>query len=130
MCSDPSRPPERSWPEKFRDAFRGTRLGIRGQSSFYVHFFFAAAVVITGFIFQVDRIEWCLLVGCIAGVLTTEMLNSALEWVVRSLPEADDPRLGQALDIGSAAVLLASIGAVVVGLLIFVPHFIKMFGSG
>ncbi|MCS7304627.1 MAG: diacylglycerol kinase family protein [Thermoguttaceae bacterium] len=130
MVSEPDRIPDRSWPEKFQDAFRGTKLGIRGQKSFYVHFFFAAAVVIAGWVFQVDRIEWCLLVLCIATVLTTEMLNSALEWVVRSLPERDDPHLGQALDIGSAAVLIISIGSVIVGLLVFVPHLLKVVSSG
>jgi diacylglycerol kinase len=130
MVFDPDRIPDRSWPEKFQDAFRGTKLGVRGQKSFYVHFFFTAAVVVAGFVFHVDRMEWCLLVLCIVGVLTTEMLNSALEWVVRSLPERDDPRLGQALDIGSAAVLIVSIGSVFVGLLVFVPHLLKMFSGG
>lgn len=121
---------ERSWPQKFQDAFRGAKLGIRGQKSFYVHFFFAGAVVLAGWFFQVNRIEWAILVMCITGVLTTEMLNSALEWLVRTLPQHDDPRFGQALDIGSAAVLIASIGSVVVGLLIFVPHLLSLLSGG
>ena len=37
--------PGRGWPEKFRDAFRGVKVGVRGQSSFFVHLFFAAAVI-------------------------------------------------------------------------------------
>ncbi len=130
MFSDTDRPPERSWPEKFQDAFRGAKLGIRGQSSFFVHFFFAAAVVVAGFVLEVDRIEWCLLVVCITGVLTAEMFNSALEWLGRAFPEDHDPDLGRALDIGSAAVLIASIGAVIVGILVFGPHLLKIFGGG
>src|SRR5207249_11700618 len=39
-----TRPP-RSWRSKFRDALRGVKLGIRGHSSFFVHFFFAALVI-------------------------------------------------------------------------------------
>ena len=40
-----SPPPRRSWRDKFKVAFRGLKLGIRGHSSFSVHFFFAALVV-------------------------------------------------------------------------------------
>lgn len=122
MLNEPETSPERPWAEKFRDALRGAKLGIRGQSSFFVHFFFAAAVVVAGVVMEVELVEWCLLVLCIALVLACEMFNSALEWLVRSLTEEHDPQLGRALDIGSAAVLLASAGAVVVGTVIFGRH--------
>jgi len=130
MIADPNRVPDRSWPGKFQDAFRGVRLGVRGQKSFYVHLFFSIAVVLAGVLFQVDRTEWCLLILCIAGVLTAEMFNSALEWLARSLPEGGHPQLGSALDIGSAAVLIASIGSVIIGLLVFVPHLLKLLSNG
>jgi hypothetical protein len=35
----------RSWRAKFAAAFRGLKLGVRGHSSFFVHFFFAALVL-------------------------------------------------------------------------------------
>lgn len=38
--------PPRPWRGKFHDAFRGVKLGIRGHSSFFVHFFVAALVVL------------------------------------------------------------------------------------
>jgi len=107
MLEEPERPPERSWIDKFRDAFRGAKLGVRGQSSFFVHFFFAAAVIVAAIVLEVDYLEWCVLVLCIAGVLAAEMFNSALEWLARSLTAEADSRLGRALDIGSAAVLVA-----------------------
>src|SRR5262249_37078383 len=37
--------PRRPWRRKFGDAYRGLKLGIRGHSSFFVHFFFTALVV-------------------------------------------------------------------------------------
>ncbi len=118
MIDDPVSP-ERSWAEKFRDAFRGVKAGVRGQSSFFVHFFAAAAVLVTGIVLGVDMIEWCLLLLCIAGVLTTEMLNSALESMAKAITGESDPHLGNSLDIGSAAVLIASLGASTVGAIIF-----------
>ena len=110
---------DRTWWEKFRDAFVGLKLGVRGQSSFFLHVFSAATVIVLAAILGVSLIEWCLLLLCIAGVLTAEMLNSALESMAKAITDQHDPHLGIALDVGSAAVLLASTGAATVGTIIF-----------
>ena len=110
---------KRSWPKKFRDAFRGVRVGVRGQSSFGVHFFFAGAVLVAAGLMRVTLVEWCLLLLCIAIVLTAEMFNSLLESMAKAITDQHNPHLADALDIGSAAVLVASIGASIVGAIIF-----------
>ena len=110
---------DRTWREKFRDAFIGLKLGVRGQSSFFVHVFSAAAVIVVAAVLGVSLIEWCLLLLCIAGVLTAEMLNTALESMAKAITDQHDPHLRISLDVGSAAVLLASAGAAVVGTIIF-----------
>jgi diacylglycerol kinase len=109
----------RSWAEKFRDAFRGVGLGVRGQSSFRVHFFFAAAVIVAAAVMRVSLVEWCVLVLAIAVVLAAEMVNSALEFLARAITDEHDPRVAHALDVGSAAVLVAAVGAVIAGSLVF-----------
>jgi diacylglycerol kinase len=111
---------ERPWLCKFRDAFRGVKAGVRGQSSFFVHFFLTAAVIVAAVVLRVDLIEWCILLACVAIVLTAEMFNSALESMAKAITGESDPHLGNSLDIGSGAVLVASIGAAVVGSIIFV----------
>ncbi len=118
----------RLWAEKFRDAFRGLKDGVRGQSSFFAHFFAAAAAVGVGAVLQVTSLEWCLLALCIFGVLAAEMFNTAIETIARSINDQTDPNLRQALDISAAAVLLAAAGALVVGLILFVPRFAELLG--
>ena len=109
----------RSWAKKFRDAFRGARQGVRGQGSFFVHVFFVAAVVLSAMALRVERIEWCALVLCITIVLAAEMFNRRWRrWPGRSTPRGT-PISGDALDIGSAAVLLCAVGAAAVGLIVF-----------
>jgi diacylglycerol kinase len=122
--------PSRSWLRRFRDAFYGIREGVRGQSTFFVHFFVAAAVLAAGVAMQVDRYEWCLLVLCIAGVVTAELFNSALESMAKAVTTENDPRIGAALDIAAGAVLVASIGASVVGACIFFPRFVALLRGG
>ena len=114
--------------DKFRDAFRGVKLGIRGQTSYFVHLFFAAAVVVAGLVLKVSMLEWCLLLLCIAGVLTAEMFNSALEALARAITREHDPAVGEGLDMASAAVLMAAIGSAIIGALLFAQHLGPMFG--
>jgi diacylglycerol kinase len=111
---------DRSWARKFRDAFHGVKEGIRGQSSFRGHFFAAGAVIAAATALGTSVTEWCLLLLCITVVVTTELLNSALESMAKAITREHDPHVGNALDIGSAAVLLASMGAAIVGALVFV----------
>ena len=92
---------------------------MRGQSSFFVHFFVAAAVVAAAAVCEWICYEWCLLVLCIAGVMAAEMFNSALESMAKAITGENDPHLGNSLDIAAAAVLVASIGASFVGAIIF-----------
>jgi len=111
---------EHSWSRKFRNAFRGVKLGVRGESSFFVHFFVAAMVVAAAVALSCNLVEWCLLVGAVAAVLVAEMFNSALERMAKAVDQRHNPQLRDALDIGSAAVLLATIGAAVIGAIVFI----------
>jgi diacylglycerol kinase len=111
----PRRRPGRGWPAKLRDAGRGLKLGIRGHSSFFVHFFAAALVAAVAAALQCAVLEWALLLGCVGAVLTTELFNSALETLFHGLDSATKERLVGVLDIAAGAVLLAGVTAAVVG---------------
>ena len=118
----------RPWREKFREAFRGMKRGIRGHSSFYIHFFFAALVVAVAGVLQVGWVEWCLLLGCIGFVFTAELFNSAIETLFHGLDEESKKRIHGCLDIAAGAVLMASLTAAAVGGIVFVRHFLAMAG--
>lgn len=107
------------WNAKFRNAFRGLWLAVRDQNSFRVHGVFTAAVVAAAGLLRVGLVSWCVLVLCITMVLLTELLNTALEWMAQAVDRRENPRIGVALDIASAAVLVSAAGAVVVGAIIF-----------
>ena len=97
-----------AWREKFREAFRGVKLGIRGHSSFSVHFFCAALAVATCVALECRLIEWCLIVLCIAGVFVAELFNSAIEALFHGLDVTTKSRWNASLEIAAGAVLTAS----------------------
>jgi diacylglycerol kinase len=122
-------PAPRTWYEKFRDAFRGVRTGMRGQSSFQVHLGATVAVIIAAALLRCTLWEWCILALCIGGVLTAEMINSAMEYLAKAIDENHNPHLGDALDTGSAAVLFASLAAAVVGAIVLLSRVITIMRS-
>lgn len=117
---EPATPPRlrRPWSQKFRDALRGLKFGIRGHSSFFVHFFAAALVIPAALVMDCSLEQWCLLMLCIGVVLTAELFNSAIETLHRGLDAETRERTWKSLDIAAGAVLTASVTAAGVGVLV------------
>ena len=120
--------PKRPWSAKVRDALRGVRLGVRGHSSFYVHVPCAILAFALAVILKCDRIEWCLIVGCVGFVLVAELANSALETLFHALDDQTKGRMLGCLDVAAGAVLVAAVTAVIVGAIVFVPKIVAACG--
>jgi diacylglycerol kinase len=124
----PSSP--RTWQHKFRDTVRGTLVAIRGDSSFAAHFAIALAVVGAAAVLRVSRTDWCLLVLCITLVMTAEFFNTAIEQLAKAISGEFHPHLRDGLDISGGAVLVASLGAAVVGIIVFLPYIGRFLAGG
>src|SRR5262245_45098140 len=120
--SDIDQPPPRTWVQKFRDSGRGLFVAIRGDASFAVHLFAAGSGLALAATLPVTRAESCILILCIALVITAELVNTSLERLAKAVAHEFDPHVRDALDISSGAVLAASIGAAAIGCLILLPH--------
>src|SRR5215208_1329523 len=91
----------RGWRDKFREAFRGVKLGMRGHSSFSVHFFAAALAVAACVALDCRLVEWCLILLCIGGVFVAELFNSAIETLFHGLEAATRSRWNGCLEIAA-----------------------------
>jgi diacylglycerol kinase len=116
----------RSWRERLRPAFRGIKLGIRGHSRFFVHFFGSALVMASAIVLRCDVVQWCLLLGCIGIVFITELLSSAIVALYRGLDGESKSRAAPCLDIATGAVFLAILTASAIGSLVFVARLLEM----
>ena len=113
---------QRGWKAKFRDAFRGIGQACRGEKSFVVHFSAAILVVTAAALLKVTTTEWCLLILCIAIVFSAETFNSSIESLARAVTEEQNAHVGRSLDTAAGAVLIAAMGAAVVGVVVFLPY--------
>lgn len=111
-----------TWSTKFRVAVVGLVWALRDQASFYVHLSVAAVVIVVAALLRLQPWQWLGLIFAIGGVLTAELFNTALELLVAVVHPDQDPRVGRVLDVAAAAVLVASLTAVTIGLLILGPE--------
>ncbi len=125
MNSAPNRTPH-TWASKFRHAFRGLGVGVTRQNSFLVHVPVATAVLVAATCFRVTEAEWCILTLCITVVCSAEMFNSALENMAKAVTREYREELRSSLDTAAAAVLVAALGSVVVGVIIFAPRLLPL----
>ena len=119
------RPPERRWQRRvasFGHAGRGVWVALRSEVHLRFHAVTTAVVIGAGLYYQIARLEWALLALAVAGVWTAELLNTAIEALTDLASPAWHPLAGKAKDVAAGAVLLAALGALVVGGLIFGPR--------
>lgn len=109
----------------FRFAFKGLSYAYQTQINFKVHFFAGLLAVLLGWYLQINQNQWLWLSLAIALVLLTELLNTAIEVLVDLISPGYHVKAGIIKDISAAAVLISAIFAIVVGLIIFIPHIIN-----
>jgi undecaprenol kinase len=106
------------------NALNGIIVGIRTHRNFKIMLVIAAVVIGMGFYFHINRFEWAMIWICISVVLCLELMNSAIEELLNHLHPDRHPAIGRAKDIAAGAVLLASLISAIVGLYIFLPHWV------
>ena len=110
----------------FRYAFLGVRTVFRDQHNIRIEAVMAALAVTAGFIFSLSATEWILLLLVIALVLSLEMVNTALEYLVDLASPGRHPVAGKIKDIAAGAVLISAIFSVIIGLILFIPKILNL----
>jgi diacylglycerol kinase (ATP) len=107
--------------KSFSYAFKGIAILFVTQPNARIHGIVLTMVVIAGFYFNIDRTEWLSIALVSALVLSAEAMNTAVEFVVDMASPDYHVLAEKAKDVAAAAVLLAAFGAIIVGLIIFLP---------
>jgi diacylglycerol kinase (ATP) len=106
-----------------RHALRGIRIMVASQHNAWLH---AVATVGAGALVGLSAFEWCWIVLAIVSVWTAEALNTAFEFLTDVASPTFHPVAGKAKDVAAGAVLLAAVGAVVIGSLVFWPKVVDL----
>jgi diacylglycerol kinase (ATP) len=113
----------------FGYAFAGLGHLLATGRNFRIEVGIGLVALAAGVWLRIERWEWAVLVLTNSLVLILEAVNTAIENAVTLASPSLDPRAKAAKDVSAAAVLVAALAAVAVGVLIFgarVPPFAVM----
>lgn len=107
--------------KSFKHAFNGLIHLFKTEHNSWIHVVAVLVVVVAGFFFKINTVEWILVTFAIGLVFTTEVINTSIERLVDLASPNQNQLAKEAKDLAAAAVLVAAIIAVIIALLIFVP---------
>jgi len=112
---------KRTITSSFGYAWEGTTEAFKNEPNFKIHLVFAALAITAGFVLKISSQEWTTLILTVSAVITLELINTAIE----ALVDITSPKISRlaktAKDVSAAAVFATSLGALIIGLIIFLP---------
>ena len=117
------------WIETVNCAIEGILWSVRTQRHMRIHFIAALGVLFAALYFQLSNLEFLLLVLAAIFVLFAELFNTAIEVVVDMLSPDYSEQARLAKDVAAGAVLMASIGAAVLGYLVLSGDALRLVGD-
>ena len=113
----------------FKAAFEGIASTYKKEQNIKIHTIISLIVVLAGFIFKINYIEWLVCLVLIGFVMMAEFFNTSIEYVVDLASPDIHPLAKAAKDTASAGVLMMAIIAAVIGCVIFIPKIIEFVGG-
>ncbi|MEP0804374.1 MAG: diacylglycerol kinase family protein [Chloroflexota bacterium] len=105
----------------FGHAFRGWWYVLKTQHNAWIHAVAAVAVFLLALWLGLPARDWAVLILTVTMVFAAEFVNTAIEAVVDLASPVHHPLAKVGKDVGAAAVLIAALAAVLIGLLILGP---------
>jgi diacylglycerol kinase len=105
----------------FRFAFNGLKVFFRSEMKSRIHACFAIAAIALGILLDILSIEWIAITLAIGMVYMAEIVNTAIELIVDHIVPEKDKWAGLVKDFSAAAVLVAALSALTIGIIIFLP---------
>lgn len=110
----------------FYNAARGIVLVFKTEQSFRLQTLAGIGALACAWALRFSRDEWFALIIAIGAVLALELVNSVFERVIDAFKPRLHPAVRDMKDIMAGVVLVASLGALAVGLILFVPRLVPL----
>jgi diacylglycerol kinase len=106
----------------FRFAWAGLKYILAAERSARLHLAASLLALLLGWLLGLSAWEWLWIVLAIGWVWTAETFNTSIERLADAVTMERDDRIRAVKDMAAAGVLVSAAGALVIGLIIFVPH--------
>jgi len=106
----------------FKHALNGIAHVFKKEQNFKTHIIATILVITAGILFSIDKTEWMIIIIAISIVTAFEIINSAIEYLCDFVSPEYNEKIKHIKDASAGAVLISAIGALVLGLVIFLPR--------
>jgi diacylglycerol kinase len=105
----------------FGYAFQGWIYVLRNEPNAWIHAFATVLIIPLAFWLHLPARDWAVLLLAIVMVWAAEFFNTAIESIVDLASPEENPLAKVGKDVGAAAVLIAALTSILIGLLILGP---------
>ena len=119
----------RTLKKSFGYALKGFAYAFKHEQNFRIQTVIGLCVIIAAAAFRVKAWEAVALTGMIIGVLVLEIANTVIEKLIDLLKPRMEQYSGIVKDLMATAVLLSSLGSIIVGLIIFLPYILPLLST-
>ena len=105
----------------FGYAFQGWGYVLRNEPNSWIHAFITVLIIPLAFWLHLPARDWAVLLLAIIMVWAAEFFNTAIESIVDLVSPEEHPLAKASKDVGAAAVLIAALTSILIGLLILGP---------
>lgn len=110
----------------FKYAIEGILQTLKSERNMKIHIFMMFLVIVFGIILKISVFEWIICIILFSMVIGGELFNTAIENAVDIIMPQKNEKAKIAKDASAGAVLILSIGAAVIGLIIFIPKLLNL----
>ncbi len=112
--------------KSFTYAFQGWKVLIGEEHNARIHLAAAITAIIAGVLLKISSWEWIVIVLAISLVFAAEAFNSAIEYICNFVSPQYHELIKKIKDLSALAVLFIAAGALVSGLIIFLPKILNL----
>ena len=99
----------------------GIKSYAKDGKSFIIYIFGLIIEILLGFLFNINGLEWILIISMFGIILAVELLNTGIEAVCDAVSKEFNPYIKVAKDCGSAATFVIFIVILILNVIIFYP---------
>lgn len=120
---------KRTFKGSVKNCLDGISYVTKNEKNFKREIALGIIALILSYILKIDKIEFIIVLTMICLVLTTEIINTAIERAVDLVTKEYHELARIAKDVSAGSVLVTSTFALIIGIIIFIPKIITLLGG-
>lgn len=113
----------------FAHAISGIWSALRSERNMKIHVVAMIVVLLLGWYLDIERSDWLILCILFGLVISAELMNTAVEKLCDLVQPEKDERVKFIKDVAAGSVFVASLIALITGVILFYPYFTTLFAQ-